>query len=200
MLEFPNFAWMDFGKYMLSEADRELLESIPVFRRDVKRLVLRVRNGVPQIIAPLFTPENVIASFLVKNLEWLGRSLTSAAEAEAKRMNFSREMLPLFRARLQAVADECESRMGIRASGYQIKVMKSRWGSCSPLSRRISINFALAPFDDSALRYVVIHELAHILHPDHSPRFWATVEKYCPDYRVLRALLRTTPMPRFMQK
>ena len=45
-------------------------------------------------------------------------------------------------------------------------------------------------YPDAAVDYVVVHELAHIVHKNHGPRFWALVEQYMPDYRARRAMLR----------
>ena len=45
-------------------------------------------------------------------------------------------------------------------------------------------------YPDAAVDYVVVHELAHIVHKNHGPQFWALVERYLPDWRQRRALLR----------
>lgn len=70
-----------------------------------------------------------------------------------------------------------------------IKDQKSRWGSCS---RQGNLNFnwrlLLAPL--AVLDYVVIHELAHLREPNHSPAFWALVARQCPDYKTQRRWLR----------
>lgn len=70
-----------------------------------------------------------------------------------------------------------------------VKDQKSRWGSCS---RQGNLNFnwrlLLAPLP--VLNYVVIHELAHLREPNHSPAFWALVAEQCPDYKTDRRWLR----------
>jgi predicted metal-dependent hydrolase len=73
-----------------------------------------------------------------------------------------------------------------------LKLMKSRWGSCS---RRgdIALSTPLLLTTPSILRYVIIHELAHIPHPNHSYRFWFAVEEKMPEYRTeLKALKHFT--------
>ena len=69
--------------------------------------------------------------------------------------------------------------------------MKSRWGSCNHRSRAITLNVELARFPVEALEYVVIHELAHLAHPNHSSDFWALVASVLPDLESRRRLLRT---------
>ncbi len=63
-----------------------------------------------------------------------------------------------------------------------LKLMRSRWGSCSHHGI-IALSTPLLCTTLRILRYVVIHELSHIPHPDHSARFWATVEAHMPEYR-----------------
>lgn len=71
-----------------------------------------------------------------------------------------------------------------------IKDMKSRWGSCSWSRGHISINFRLAAYPRDTVLSVFWHEYAHYWHHDHSARFYAFLEKYCPDYRKWNSLLK----------
>lgn len=67
-------------------------------------------------------------------------------------------------------------------SDVKIKNFKSRWGACSP-KNDIELSFSLlrAPLD--VIEYVILHELSHTVHRNHSKRFWARVEKVLPDYK-----------------
>ena len=55
---------------------------------------------------------------------------------------------------------------------------RGRWGSCTPADGTIRLSHRLQPFPDWVVDYVLVHELAHLLVPDHSPAFWALVEGY----------------------
>lgn len=54
----------------------------------------------------------------------------------------------------------------------------SRWGSCTPAEGTIRLSTRLRPMPDWVIDYVLLHELAHLLEPDHSPRFWRLLEAY----------------------
>lgn len=64
--------------------------------------------------------------------------------------------------------------------------MKSRWGSCQPGTGRICINTRLALFPPECLEYVVVHELCHLLVPNHGPRFRALMTHVMPDWERRR--------------
>lgn len=70
-----------------------------------------------------------------------------------------------------------------------IRNQKSRWGSCST-TKNISLNFKLLFLEKELVHYVMVHELAHTLYFDHSPRFWKFVEQYVPNYRFLKSKLK----------
>jgi len=74
--------------------------------------------------------------------------------------------------------------VGRRPSGVQIRLQRTRWGSCSS-SGRISLNAGLLFLEPSVVRYLLIHELCHLLSLDHSRRFWQAVERYEPEFRTL---------------
>lgn len=65
----------------------------------------------------------------------------------------------------------------------RIRKMTSRWGVCNVRTHVITLNLELIKRDIVYLDYVIIHELSHFVHFDHSREFWKTVEKYMPDYR-----------------
>ncbi len=83
-------------------------------------------------------------------------------------------------AQLARVAEQC----GLRYTRMQVRRQRTRWGSCS--SRRvISLNVCILFQRPAVLRYLLVHELAHTRHMNHSDAFWSLVESFEPHYRVL---------------
>lgn len=72
----------------------------------------------------------------------------------------------------------------------RIRSMKTRWGVCNIKSKTITLNSRLIEYDLSALDYVIIHELSHLVHFNHSKDFWKLVEKYVPDYKKIQKFLK----------
>lgn len=81
-------------------------------------------------------------------------------------------------------------KMGLTPSAVKINSAKSHWATCSHLS---SLNFTwyCIMAHPEAIDYIIIHELCHMRHFNHSPEFWAEVEKYCPDYKTHKSHLRS---------
>ena len=79
--------------------------------------------------------------------------------------------------------------MGVRPTGIRITAARTRFGSCSA-KNRLCFSWRLMDYPDAVIDYVVVHELAHIVHKNHGPRFWELVERYMPDYKRRRAMLR----------
>lgn len=71
-----------------------------------------------------------------------------------------------------------------------IRFMKTRWGVCNKRLKRVTLNSELIKYDISKLDYVIIHELSHFIHFNHSKDFWKLVEKYCPIYKKIRKELK----------
>lgn len=93
------------------------------------------------------------------------------------------------RDRLAAASDHYAERVGRSFGRISLRDTRSRWGSCSSQGNLMySWRLVMAPA--TVLDYVAAHEVAHLVHMDHSPRFWAQVEAICPDYRAPRAWLR----------
>lgn len=80
-------------------------------------------------------------------------------------------------------------RMGVKFGRIRVKNQRSLWGSCTP-DGNLNFNWRLTLAPPEVLDYVVIHELAHRAEMNHSPRFWAIVERYCPEQKERRRWLR----------
>lgn len=79
--------------------------------------------------------------------------------------------------------------MGLHPAGITITGAEKRFGSCSA-KNRICFSWRLMGYPEEAIDYVVVHELAHIRHKDHSKNFYAFVEEVLPDWRERRRLLK----------
>ena len=68
----------------------------------------------------------------------------------------------------------------------KIRKMKSRWGVCNTRDKVVTLNLELIKREIKYLDYVIVHELAHLVYPNHSKDFWRIVEKNLPNYKILR--------------
>lgn len=78
---------------------------------------------------------------------------------------------------------------GIEYPQISLRRMRARWGSCQPCAGRILFNTALIHVPEKCIDYVAAHELAHFLQPDHSKKFYQTLEEVMPDWRERKKLL-----------
>lgn len=160
-------------------------------RKDVRRLAMRLseRVGGIAVSIPVRMPQREVDGFINANLDWARRVMGRLTDRENARTELSRQdYLDWGNATIEIYQREM-ARMGLSAS-LHFRSMTSRWGSCIPSKRKITLNTRLAAYPPECTRYVVIHELAHLVHHGHGPEFWALVERYCPDWRSLRARLK----------
>lgn len=68
----------------------------------------------------------------------------------------------------------------------RVRKMSTRWGVCNRKLKVITLNSKLIEYSIDKLDYVIIHELSHFVHFDHSKLFWNVVSKYCPNYKFIR--------------
>eukprot|EP01037_Dinobryon_pediforme_P012153 gene12153-12239_t len=87
-----------------------------------------------------------------------------------------------------------QDRLGVRAGDLFIQRMKTKWGSCSPRTGNIRLNTELAKKPRTCLDYVVLHELAHLVEPTHSPAFRTILDRHMPHWRDVRNLLNSLPL------
>ena len=95
------------------------------------------------------------------------------------------ESIKILKTRTNQLAKE----MNVQPSGMTVKDYISKWGSCSA-NNKISYNWRIIMAPDYIIDYLIIHELSHIIEPNHSKNFWQHVAKYCDGFQTKRKWLR----------
>ncbi len=170
-----------------------MTEPYTVVRSSRRTLALEVReDGGLVVRAPRRLPEREIARFVAAKQSWIAsarlrqaRRVETRAAGEADpdtlRARAEAELPP----RLAAWA----AVMGLEPTGVRITAAERRLGSCSA-DGRICLSYNLLRWPEPVVEYVLVHELAHLRHHDHSPAFYAEVARWLPDYRAAVDLLR----------
>jgi predicted metal-dependent hydrolase len=133
--------------------------------------------------------------FRTGSAEAVQRNLQPDMDPEQRLLPAGREELKrLYRNELLKAAEpligKWEKILGVRVDQWSIRAMKTRWGSCSPGSRRIRLNLDLARRRPEFLEYVIVHELAHLLEPRHNADFYRIIARCLPDWKRLEGELK----------
>ena len=114
-----------------------------------------------------------------------GRFMLKRAVLSEARGEFIRFYKEKGKLRFPKFVEQNAQKMGLQPSAIRVQELKNRWASCSADG---TLNFhwrcMMAPL--SAIEYIVVHELAHLIHPNHTPEFWCAVEKVLPTIRGLK--------------
>jgi predicted metal-dependent hydrolase len=165
-----------------------------IIRSGRRSLALEItRGGEVLVRAPRRVPDEAVRRFVGQHGAWIEKNLARVRGRLERRPEPDEAEAARLRALAKAVLPEkvarWADRMGVRPTRLTVTSARTRFGSCSA-KNAVSFSWRLMDYPDEAVEYVVVHELAHILHHDHSPAFYACVERYLPDYRERKKLLR----------
>lgn len=171
---------------------------IKVTYRRTSRLSMRVsKTGDLLVSAPYHVPESEVEQFIRNNELWIVKALAARKSREAARQQFYGR-LPLASVserrqaveRLAAIVEPLIERyaplMKVAPSGVQYKKMISKWGSCDTTARKLTFSLYLLLLPPHCIEHVVVHELAHLIVPNHGARFYAVMDSFFPKWREAR--------------
>ena len=167
--------------------------TVLVQRKSIKNLYLRVdpSTQLVKVSAPHIVGDAAVFDFVWRRREWIEQAMARAAQKIAKpQRSFSEADRRAFRAKCAAALERWEPLVGKRASGFSVRDMKTRWGSCNSRSGHLNFNLRLLDMPSECLDYVAVHELCHLWEPNHSKAFWAHVERVYPDWKRVRKSMR----------
>lgn len=171
------------------------MEQYELIRSRRKTLALEITRDCRLLVrAPLRVSKAHIDAFVSGNAAWIARHLEEQRlrAAGAPPPPTEEEIAALKeRARIELppkIASWSE-KMGVTPTGFKVTSAKKRYGSCSG-KNSLCFSCYLMRCPEEAVDLVVVHELCHIREKNHGPGFYALLERYLPDYRERRKLLR----------
>jgi predicted metal-dependent hydrolase len=176
----------------------------------LKHTYIHVKSDASvEIRTSLTTPKKSIEAFVIKKSSWIRKKQALMQN----KSSLEREKFYLFGARYEKteygittdttldilyrqkaiemitpLIQAWSQKMQLFPTHVGYRKNKTRWGSCNG-KNRLSFNTNLAKMHPDFIEYVVVHELAHIKHKNHSKAFWEEVEKFLPDYKNRKKLI-----------
>lgn len=171
-------------------------------RKQVKNINMRVRpDGSVRVSAGPWADASQIDDFVLSKAEFILKAMKrfeNMAEAEEKyqeelvKAKAGRESLLADVSLFTEILDEFYPLFvpyGVKKPKLRVRTMKSCWGSCLVNKGIITLNRKLLMKPRECIEYVVVHELCHFIHPNHSKQFYGFMEQFMPDWKERKARL-----------
>lgn len=151
------------------------------------------REGKLLVRAPKLTPTAVIRRFVDEHEAWIAAAESRLAARQAAHPEPTEEQRKAMILRAKEILPpkvaHFSALLGVKPTGITVTSARTRFGSCSG-KNALSFSWRLMDYPEDAIDYVVVHELAHIRHHDHSKAFYDLITSVMPDHERRRALLR----------
>ena len=159
-----------------------------------KSISISVKGGELLVKAPLGTTTARAEAVIQKHRAWIEKHMEIETKRIAQDAALTDEKIAELKRSARTYLEEktryFANIMGLKYGRITITSAKTRFGSCSSKGN-ISYSYLLMTYPEAAREYVVVHELAHLVHMNHSAAFYALVERYMPDYKARRKLLKS---------
>lgn len=158
-----------------------------LIRSSRRTLSLEVTRELTVLVrAPMRVPKAEIDRFVERHEAWINTHMEKQRQRVQDHPEPTEEEKQMLIARAKQELPERVARyaaiMGVQPTGITITGARKRYGSCSG-KNRLCFTWRLMACPDEAIDSVVVHELAHIVHKNHGPKFYELVESVMPDYR-----------------
>ncbi len=165
-----------------------------VIRSSRRSVALEVkRNCEVRVRAPYYMPDDAIERFVTEHEAWIKEAVRKQKERLERYPEPDTAEAELLKKKAQEIlpskVEYFSAKTGLNPSAVKITSAKTRFGSCSE-KNAISFSYILMRYPDDVIDYVVLHEIAHIKHHNHSKAFWEYIESFMPDYRERRKKLK----------
>ena len=161
-----------------------------IIRSRRKTLAIEITSRREILVrAPSRISKRDIQRFVESRQAWISAHLSKIPAAAPLSPEEHKALIQSAKQRLPRKTAHYASLLGVTFGCITIRSQKSRWGSCS-VSGNLNFNCLLMLAPEAVQNYVVVHELCHRKGMNHSPKFWAEVERILPDYRMQKAWLK----------
>ncbi|GLR29309.1 hypothetical protein SAMN05660405_01058 [Psychrobacter pacificensis] len=203
---------LDTIRQQLAQADIEL----HISKKRVKNINFRLKPHVLMVSVPLHISDSQAADAVARRVSWAINHHPQVLEQHQRKQSAPSglttsknpvylwgteqtfmlshdEKMAYYRQQLSDVMpslfEKWQPIVGVHANEIRVKKMHTRWGSCNTRAKRIWLSVYLPAYPIECTEYVIVHELCHLHHANHSPAFWQTVASAMPDYRQWHNIL-----------
>lgn len=182
-------------KESLLVLDQNIPYSVRISKRAQRMRVAVYVDGDVVVTKPVDTSKDKLKMFVEAKKHWILKKLevnTTTAIAELQENNpehFSTHKDEAYKLVTRKVS-KWNKKLNYKYGKIAVKQLKSRWGSCSH-NGSLSFNYKILFLPESLQDYVIVHELCHLRHPDHSAKFWCLVANTLPEYTELKKKIRS---------
>ena len=171
---------------------------VELTRKRIKRMNMRIKEPDGRIVisAPYLVPEREVIRFVRSRRDWIDKNVARVraraqahpepedrAEKEARRAYLKK--------RIEVRLPVIEELTGLYCSGWTVRDMHTRWGSCNTKTHHLNFSLMLWDRSDTELDYVILHELVHTKVANHGLDFYAMMDRFMPGWKSVRKDLRT---------
>lgn len=170
---------------------------IELQRKNIKRMNMRIKDPDGHIVisAPYLTTDFEVARFVRSKRSWIDRTVSrvrnkAAAHPEPQSKAEKERLRAALKARIAERLPAIEQQTGLHCSGWTVRDMHTRWGSCNTSTHHINFSLMLATRSNAELDYVIVHELVHTRVANHGPDFYAYMDRLMPGWKNIRKSLK----------
>ena len=179
---------------IIQDKENWILNKIKEINSHPENLSVLLKNGYlfyhgEKLPIQILEEENRLRSFFKKKSDQFVLKIPSGLNFFTIKSEVIKGLKRLAKTELKIILDEISTEMRVKYNRLSIKDTKTRWGSCSSL-RNINLSWRLIMAPEHICRYVVLHELCHIIEPNHSKKYWKVVRKYLPEYKEYEKWLK----------
>jgi len=118
-----------------------------------------------------------------KYIELLVKSDYTQEQRENVLTNWYRKSL---KEKIPALVEKWQKIVGVEVAEWEVKKMKTKWGTCNRTAKRIWLNLDLVKKPVEVIEYILVHELVHLLERYHNKRFYGFLSQFLPDWKILK--------------
>lgn len=175
------------------------MNNLEIIRSRRKTISIEVKSsGEVKVRAPIFCTKRRINAFIKEKQGWIEKTLKNLQKSRVASVPLTQEEIKELREKAKEIIPKkvayFAETMGLKYNSIKITSATKRFGSCSG-KNGLCFSLFLMQFEDSLIDYVVVHELAHTVHHNHSKAFYDLVEKYLPDYKLRQKKLKGRGCP-----
>jgi predicted metal-dependent hydrolase len=201
------------GRVRIAAPERASLDTIRAFavahlgwiRRHQRKITMQDRETPREYVdreshyvwgerVMLRVVENAAPADVSRNFRELTLQVRPGVSADGRRELLDAWYRQEVRRAAAPIIEKWQARLGVTGRQVFVQRMKTKWGSCNPTTGNVRLNTDLAKKPPECLDYVVLHELAHLRWPTHSPGFFSLLDLEMPSWRDVRRLLNDLPL------